>query len=564
MLEFNARAYRLVFPSDRPFVYLESPAGKRLADLFILSSVHPWNGRDDTPAVAAWQHAETPSETVFTLSASSSAWQAKTYRLRCTPERLSYEIEVNGQGQLAEANYFGGYSSANIRWGSGFFWSGQAFRRGFNPEPNSRENYHFSPDGTSRIDLTGVPLPGKADWFFTPPPFCFALEFERGWVTLGVEAAPGGNCFTSYSYHGQPGAFSLSLAYDGQTRVDGCYRLPAIGFDFAADEYAALEKHVIALRASGCAPAPAPAQPPAWWQTPIFCGWGAQCQQAAQQGGRAPDFSRQQLYNEFLDALARNGIDPGIIVLDDKWQATYGDNRADQAKWPDLPAFIARQHTAGRKVLLWLKAWDPEGLPVEECIVNAAGLPVAFDPTHPAFQGRLRAAVRRMLSPDGYDADGFKIDFTARIPCGPGLRLAGEGWGLELLKTYLTALHAEAKQVKPEALIMTHTPHPYLADVVDMIRLNDINTGASVNPAMRHRARVASIACPQALIDTDNWPMPNKAAWRAYLQIQPDLGVPSLYFATHIDSTGEALEPDDYRLIRETWARSAKRIQGEA
>jgi hypothetical protein len=86
-----------------------------------------------------------------------------------------------------------------------------------------------------------------------------------------------------------------------------------------------------------------------------------------------------------------------------------------------------------------------------------------------------------------------------------------------------------------------------------MIRLNDINTGQPVNSAMRHRAYVASIACPNLIIDTDNWPMKDKAAWRNYVSIQPELGVPSLYFATHIDSTGEALEENDYLLIRDCW-----------
>jgi hypothetical protein len=226
----------------------------------------------------------------------------------------------------------------------------------------------------------------------------------------------------------------------------------------------------------------------------------------------------------------------------------------DTARWPDLPGFIRRQHIAGRRVLLWLKAWDPEGLPIEECITNAAGRPVAVDPTHPGFAARLAVSVRQMLSPGGFDADGFKIDFTARIPAGPGHRTHGGLWGLELMKSYLGQIYTAAKAVKPDALVIAHTPHPYLADVLDMVRLNDINTAHPVPPAMRHRARVAALACPSALIDTDNWPMANRAAWREYTPVQPELGVPALYYATHIDSTGEPLEPEDYRLIRETWA----------
>jgi hypothetical protein len=35
----------------------------------------------------------------------------------------------------------------------------------------------------------------------------------------------------------------------------------------------------------------------------------------------------------------------------------------------------------------------------------------------------------------------------------------------------------------------------------------------------------------------------------------PELGGPSLYYATHIDATGESLSSADYRLIRQVWDR---------
>jgi hypothetical protein len=108
---------------------------------------------------------------------------------------------------------------------------------------------------------------------------------------------------------------------------------------------------------------------------------------------------------------------------------------------------------------------------------------------------------------------------------------------------------------------MAHTPHPYLADVVDMIRLNDMNPDKDIREAMMLRARVAGIACPDAIIDTDNWPIKDLASWRSYLRLQPKLGVPSLYFASHIDSTKEPLQAKDYRLIREVWAEHRARLR---
>lgn len=558
----RAERYYLRLPADRPFVVLESPQGEQLAELFPFSSVHPLDGRDDTYQTGPWEFQPTADGYTLSCTVRSTAWTAKTYRFRCTPRRLTYEIEVEGEGRLAEALYFGGYYAESLRWGSGFFWSGQRFRQVFNPEPNIPEIFHHHPISHTRIDMTGVPIPARGDWFFTPPPFCFAAQVTDGWLALGVEAAPGSNTFMEYHYCGSEGAFYLALSYEGYTTVRGRVTLPAIGFDFAPDEYTALGAHVAALRAAGLVPIPHRETTPDWWQTPIFCGWGAQCHIASQEGGRAPEYARQSLYEDFLAALETHDLRPGIIVLDDKWQATYGDSRADTAKWPDLPGFIAGQHRRGRRVLLWFKAWDPEGVPVEECITHPGGLPVAVDPTHPAYERRLRAAIRQMLSPAGYDADGFKIDFTARIPSGPGLRGHRPVWGLELMRHYLSIIYDEAKQAKPDALIMTHTAHPYLADVLDMIRLNDINIGQDVLRAMMHRARVARLACPEAIIDTDNWPITDRATWRAYVALQPELGVPSLYYATHLDATGEPLTDDDYRLIREGWAHWRARTAG--
>ena len=54
-LQLSAAAYQLVLPADRPYAYLNSPTGERLAELFIGASVHPWQGRDDTVSLGEWQ-----------------------------------------------------------------------------------------------------------------------------------------------------------------------------------------------------------------------------------------------------------------------------------------------------------------------------------------------------------------------------------------------------------------------------------------------------------------------------------------------------------------------------
>lgn len=553
----RCKKYSLECATDRPYVRLIAATGELLLELFVPASINASHAQDDTTWVGDFHRHDEAGATVFTLKATSSVWRNKTYTIRCSDDELRFETEVEGEGQLSDVHYFGGNYSGQPRWGSGFFWSGTRLTRGFNPEPMVVEEQFFAPSSGSVIDATGVPLPGKDGWFFTPPPYCLAFEGPQGWLGFAVEAAQGANRYNDLRYVAQRGAFHLTLGFDGRTGVDGVYRLPDLAIQFATGPYEVLEAHVNSLQTRGMVPARRTRARAHWWCWPIFCGWGSQSHLAAVSGEPAPALATQANYRSFLETLGDHGISPGVVVIDDKWQATYGENAVDSDKWPDLKGFVAEQHAAGRKVLLWLKAWDPEGLPVEECVTNAAGVKIACDPTNPAFERRMRASIRQLLSADGYDADGFKLDFTARMPSGPGLTLHGSAWGLELMRLFLTILHSETKATKPDALVMTHTAHPYLADKLDMIRLNDINKDSDVNKAMRHRARVARIACPHALIDTDNWPIPDRDSWREYLGLQVELGVPSLYYSSHIDTSGEALLDDDYALIRSIWDRSA-------
>jgi len=600
-LRVEAAGYRLQFPADRPYAMLEDGAGERWAELFLGASLHAREGLDETARLEAPEVVRLSDGTVqVTIRQVSSYWQEKALVFLCREDDLRCFVRVAGQGHLSDCHLFGGYYSGHLRWGSGFFQSGARFQSLFNPEPWGQERRVQPAAQATLIDVLGTSLPGKAHWFFTPAPFCYAVSrapvagggagvvagamgadqggspvtaataadvpVEAGegpWLTMGLVVRPGEHNFTAFHYDAVESAFSLRLAYEGQTAVDGVFESPAVLFRFGAPEpYAGIAAYVATLEELGVVTQPDPAGRPAWWSEAIQCGWGAQCHLANLAKGRAPDFCTQANYDRFMEALDANDLHPGTVVLDDKWSATYGTCEVDPVKWPDLQGWIAHRHAAGQKVLLWWKAWDPEGLPAEQCVRNAAGLPVGADPSNPAYEATLRQAVRLMLSADGYDADGFKVDFSARVPSGPGLTRHGREWGVELLYKLLWILYDEAKRVKPDALVVTHTPNPYFAHVTDMVRLNDINGAAPVVPQMIHRAQVAQAACPTLLIDTDNWPMPNRTQWREYLAVQLDLGVPSLYFATDLDcGGGEPLEPIDYANLRAVFAEARRRAE---
>lgn len=250
-------------------------------------------------------------------------------------------------------------------------------------------------------------------------------------------------------------------------------------------------------------------------------------------------------------------------MIDDRWQAEYGTGEPDASRWPDLRAWIDARHAAGQRVLLWWKAWDAEGLPADECVLAPSGTPVSADPGSPAYLDHLTRVVTRLIGPDGLDADGFKIDFTQRAPAGRLLRRpgapAGAPWGIAALHAMLRTIHRAAKAAKPDALIVTHTPHPGFADVTDMIRLNDLlerDPDGRAVPAvdqLAFRHAVVAHTLPGHLVDTDQWPLGDLAGWREYVRAQGGYGTPALYYTERVDGSGEALTAADLALVAASW-----------
>jgi hypothetical protein len=210
-------------------------------------------------------------------------------------------------------------------------------------------------------------------------------------------------------------------------------------------------------------------------------------------------------------------------------------------------------------VLLWWKAWDPGGLPLEECVLDAAGHPISVDPANAAYRSRLARILHDLLSADGMDADGVKVDFTQRAPSGRTLVAADGAWGIAGLHLLLSTLYRAAKAAKPDALVITHAVHPSFGDTCDMVRLNDILKrdirGERVPAAdqLIFRQKIAATTLPNHAIDTDQWPIQSRAEWLAYAELQPALGVPSLYYAERIDRSGETIRPEDLERIAASW-----------
>ncbi len=568
--------YELVFLPGQMPVARVSLRGQVVADLLVASGCDA-DGRTDVPGPVEGPFVSRGSEGVeVSWRASTSLWPQVTYRFFCRPESFRYAYRVCGRGVVDRALYFCYRKCA----GAGAMPVGGPMRAStayflslWDPEPNSLQKQRFSPGERAVISVTGDTDCYGGNWFFTPGPFCYALEVRAGWLAVGLVARPGEMHFTEFE--AVPGdGFGLALRYDGHALVRDKWDSPVLEFMAAADEYSALGTYCSQVARAGGWRLQS-REPEAWWMEPIFCGWGEQCVLAGLtengvqgQTVRAADFSTQQHYEAFLAELEEQGIYPGTIVVDDKWQEAYGTNTPDPIKWPDMAGFIAAQHARGRRVLLWLKAWDPEGLASEECILDREGRPLAADPTEPRYEARLRKAVRSMMLDLG--ADGFKLDFTHKMPAGAGMRSAGGLWGVELLRRLVQIIREEMRQVRPDAVLVTHTANPAFADLVDVLRLNDVpqcpGQNKSYLAAMEHRARVARCA-GDWLIDTDNWPSPDRSSFLEYVRVQPRLGIPSLYYVTRIrwQTPGEPwlddpLREEDYGEIRRVWSEYRREL----
>ncbi|HKF85804.1 MAG TPA: hypothetical protein VKB30_08465 [Candidatus Limnocylindrales bacterium] len=600
-LVLDAPAWSLVQRrAGRPFLDLLDDAGTRWAVLAAIGAVDTLEGPDewwavDEPVVAAAEG--NPGVVIVTWRVRSARWEACRLVLCAADDRLAVCIEVVGKGRLTDVRLLGGRGSAWQGMDSGRWWSGRGFESLVSGNPDSPRRI-VAPAGESTASgVVGSGSPAGGRWFFTPGPLAFAAAREAApdplqvpdgpWLGIGVAATDVAEVpFTQVAWEADDIGFDIRMDYEGHTVVDGRWTSPwVVLVPGQPDPYAAL--------AAPSPPAIVVASSDAdtvghvmddidgmtgWWREPMFCGWGAQWALSAEVDEPPAALAAQAHYDRWLARLAAGGVHPGTIVIDDKWQLAYGTNEPDPSRWPDLAAWIADRHDADVRVLLWWKAWDPEGLPPEWCIRDGAGRPVAADPTNPAYVTALDASIRRLFrSPGagGLGADGLKIDFTASTPSGAGLRTWAEEhgprgdahpWGIALLHRLLEIVAGAARAERPDALLVTHTPNALFADVVSMIRLNDALRLEDPEPhvpvvaQLRHRAAVVRAAMPGVPIDTDDWAMPSLDEWRAWQRAKPLEGVPALYHVEGLGTVDERLADGDLRLVAREWAMYRERV----
>ncbi len=541
-----------------------------------------------------------------TWNSKSTLWQ-KAYHLDVFPEHLEFHAEIWGTGQVDAIRFFEVIHDEGFRehfaLTKHFNDKGQtppraysrgtpaAFRTVFCPEPNSYARQRFGPYEYAQVSVNSDLEYCGGNFMANPGMLCFAVaaEPDQEWLTLGLAVPPGEHLFSEFEYVGGR-EFGLNLNCWGSRTVSERMETPRIVLMLGRGIEDALSRYVGRLVELGYVNRPRHEQP-SWWSRPIVCGWGHQCYQAdlfriRSPGERAPDNAAYTLctetnYRDIVERLDKHALPWGTLVIDARWFLAGGLKEVDVGRWPDLRGFVDLLHRRDKRVLLWWSPWDTDGVPADQCIrylpppdlarqnrpgrlakfgVPVVGRKLAVDVTLATVRQRIREQIRTLLgSATGcYDIDGFKLDHVAAAPGLYAMSFpngSGALFGIEAAKEIHRLIFESAKEAKADALVIGQSPNPYFTDVLDMVRLGDVYTHDhdSVVDEMSFRTRMAQIANPGWLVDTDGWPMPSLAALREYLRVQPTLGIPSLYYLTHLDTTGEPLNEEDFALIRSAW-----------
>jgi len=219
----------------------------------------------------------------------------------------------------ASGHWFGGQELLNQLW------------------PLERATLNAAPFITSDNGPTGLSCVLAPLWVTSSGAAVLADHDQNLYVDLNRLTAPSPGFKWSL---GQPAPFDQRPKLD-DGHGDGLLRLSGRGLRyrlFAADDA------VQAWRA--CLPYighPATIPPEALWRKPIWTTWA-----------RFKTDVQQQRVVKFADEIIAHGYPHGVMEIDDRWQAHYGDVAFDLARFPDPPAMVQALHTRGFRVICWV------------------------------------------------------------------------------------------------------------------------------------------------------------------------------------------------------------------
>jgi len=498
-------------------------------------------------------------------SATSSLWSRREFHWRLYADHLEFEHSASGQGRLGRCYFFS--DGRPGRWDKGLSdgaaWNSTLMPdRYWSPSPNLANQWEFSIAEPQTLGFGGRSREGSEEDFrpaqminlFSPPPLMLAFHRDGQWASVGIGTRPGQYRFPALEYSGSRYAGAAWwVDYLGYQAISSSpteqFHSPVAAIHFGGSALDTLKQYSDWLRKSGFATEPAYPDV-AWHHLPIFCGWAEQTSMAIPYNRPPNAEATQKNYEAWLAEIEQRNLPVGTVVIDDKWQRGYGSFDVDTEKWPDLKGFVDAQHAGGRHVLLWVPVAHTDGLPDSLCVLDDHNKCLAPDLAAPAYEAFLRKQIRYLVETVGID--GFKEDWVW-APDQPGLAVSPGLAGIESARRFQQILYTETHRAKPDAMVETQTPNVAFRDSSDVIRLNDIwYATRDVVGTMRTRAAIAHLS-GWDLVDTDNASSTTVETWWQYMQAQPSIGIPALYFLHRTESTLETPPASTWSALAGLW-----------
>jgi hypothetical protein len=217
--------------------------------------------------------------------------------------------------------------------------------------------------------------------------------------------------------------------------------------------------------------------------SPQYNTWGVESARTI-----PPEELTEELVLEMFQKLRQSGMKARTFVIDDKWEARYGELRHDPARFPHFENLLDQIRAQGFFIGLWaafLRCQDPAALGLDEShlLQTPEGKPLwlshqsasyaIFDVTQPlvaqVLQERARQFIRR------YQPDLIKFDFGYELPALDVAAPADMNWaGERLLQKGLEVVVGAMKAENPDLVIMYYGLSPLLLKYYDLHSPDDL------------------------------------------------------------------------------------------
>lgn len=380
----------------------------------------------------------------------------------------------------------------------------------------------------------------SANGYYMPALLNLLIGSAKSWVGFGLLDLPDSKLYRMEEDH------SILVEAPGGNKVASAYVAPEMLITFAKDEWDGIsvfrEKLIEFNRYTPTRPKYS--EVPAWWKDPFMCTYGDQLLE--DRVGQGID---DNWVSEFVDIAERDyGIEHMNLIIDDSWQLPHAFDAANDTKrFPDMRDFCERMHQRGHHVILWCTPMFDKITNGFETRAQKHGVLSEFLHTLPYFNDfpgcyavdytadNARAFLREICeilfgAGEGqWNADGVKLDFMGRLrdPAETKTYAHPErGVGIKELYAFYEMFAEEARRVKPDVILDCTTGDPRFENFITHNRLHDTHCGVEEKEI---RAKLAALACPDMLIDSDGALMYSEWMRNHYVSAAV-YSVPSYYY----------------------------------